>query len=323
VIKFKPLAKTKGQTMKLHQLRRLFAGAMLAISISLLLPVAAKAGEGRGTPGKGAPFTGIYAFGDSLTDTGNFFALTGLPPAPYFEGRVSNGIVWIEYLAQEMELAPETLVNYAYAGATTGRDNENDIPDVIEFPGLQDEIDFFEEDLDGKKADRRALYVVFAGANDFFVSGPSMETIVNGVVNTIDAVQRLHQVGARRIMVVSLPDLGLTPFGRATNPVGLSYISALYNDALDSGLDALEAVGIETIRVDISNVFQDVVANPGDFGFTNVVDAYLATGGDPSGFLFWDMVHPTTHAHYLISEEALRVLRSKFRNVWGTPRNRR
>ena len=34
-----------------------------------------------------AEFSHIYAFGDSLSDIGNAFAKTGIPPAPYFEGR--------------------------------------------------------------------------------------------------------------------------------------------------------------------------------------------------------------------------------------------
>ena len=44
-----------------------------------------------------APFTAIYVFGDSLSDTGNFTALAGtavpglvVPGAPYAPGRASN-----------------------------------------------------------------------------------------------------------------------------------------------------------------------------------------------------------------------------------------
>ena len=294
----------------------------LALAASPSVPLYAFQG-GDGTPGDGAPFTGIYAFGDSLSDTGNFFNLTGLPSPPYFEGRVSNGIVWLEYLAQAMELDSGSVVNYAVAGATTGRENENDIPGFVEFPGLQDELDFFEAHLNGKNADKRALYIVWAGANDVFVSGPSANTIATGVTNTVVAVQRLYQAGARRIMVVNMPDLGLTPFGRLVDPGGLSFFSAVYNVTLDSALDQLAAAGIETIRVDSARVLQDMVANPSEFGFTNVTDAYLPFffGQDASEFLFWDSVHPTTDGHRVIANEALDVLRRKYRHVWGTPRN--
>jgi phospholipase/lecithinase/hemolysin len=45
----------------------------------------------------------LYVFGDSLSDTGNFFSATGglIPPAilGYKEGRFSNGSVAVEQLA--------------------------------------------------------------------------------------------------------------------------------------------------------------------------------------------------------------------------------
>ncbi|KAJ2667887.1 hypothetical protein GGH99_006550, partial [Coemansia sp. RSA 1285] len=43
----------------------------------------------------------LYIFGDSLSDTGRLHTMTfGLvPPEPYWEGRFSNGPLWIEYLA--------------------------------------------------------------------------------------------------------------------------------------------------------------------------------------------------------------------------------
>ena len=36
-------------------------------------------------------------------------------------------------------LDPGSVANYAVDGATAGPDNENDMPGVAEFPGLQDE----------------------------------------------------------------------------------------------------------------------------------------------------------------------------------------
>src|SRR4051794_6489859 len=66
--------------------------------------------------------TGIVSFGDSLTDTGNLYAATGQPPAPYDMGRFSNGPLWVEYLANQLGVAAPTASllggsNYAWAGA--------------------------------------------------------------------------------------------------------------------------------------------------------------------------------------------------------------
>ena len=78
----------------------------------------------------GGRFSEIVVFGDSDSDTGNVYELSGeMQPKspPYFEGRWSNGPVWVEYLAERFDVAapmPSLLggKNYAYAGAKTGVD---------------------------------------------------------------------------------------------------------------------------------------------------------------------------------------------------------
>ncbi|MFB8787365.1 MAG: SGNH/GDSL hydrolase family protein [Potamolinea sp.] len=84
----------------------------------------------------------IYTFGDSLSDVGNVYNLTlalkkvGYPPPPYVNGRFSNGIVWVEYLAKQLKLKPvpfTTLptgvfsspdgVNFAFGGSSSGLNN--------------------------------------------------------------------------------------------------------------------------------------------------------------------------------------------------------
>ena len=43
-----------------------------------------------------SPFTKVVSFGDSLSDQGNYHAATGIPPFPYWQGRVSDGPVWVD-----------------------------------------------------------------------------------------------------------------------------------------------------------------------------------------------------------------------------------
>jgi len=301
---------------------RSIGGALLALSLSLMASASTGAKD-RNQPGDGAPFTAIYAFGDSLSDVGNLFAIAGFPGAPYFEGRFSDGPVWIEYLAEELGVSPGAVFSYAFGGATSGRENNLDIPGVAEFPGLHDELDLFEADLAGKAADPRALYIVWVGANDFFVSTEGPEaTIANAIGNTLSAIGRLHQAGARRIMVANLPDLGLTPLGAMRGAAELSFLTAFYNYHLDNALDYLAANGIDTTRVDAAGLIQDIVAAPADYGLTNATVPFLAGGGDASDFLFWDTLHPTSAGHSLIAMEAMRVLRSDYRHAWATPRKR-
>ena len=60
----------------------------------------------------GAPlYSEMIVFGDSLSDTGNVHTAStaqGLipdPPPPYFDGRLSNGPIWVDRLAERLGIA--------------------------------------------------------------------------------------------------------------------------------------------------------------------------------------------------------------------------
>ena len=123
--------------------------------------------------------------------------------------------------------------------------------------------------------------------------------------NTVQAIQQLWQAGARHIMIVNVPDLGLTPYARSRNIGALvSQLSAAYNQALDSALDNLAGAGISTIRVDAFALLREMVSQPARFGFTNVTDPLIFVGGNADEFLFWDEMHPTTRGHAVVAEES-------------------
>jgi phospholipase/lecithinase/hemolysin len=171
-----------------------------------------------------------------------------------------------------------------------------------------------------------ALFVVWAGANDFLVALETGQTpaalIGNGVGNTVQAIQQLWQSGARHIMVVNVPDLGLTPYALSMNVgAAVTQISAAYDQVLNSALDGLAAAGIPTIRVDAFATLRAMVGEPAQFGFTNVTDPLAYVGGNADEFLFWDGLHPTTTAHAVFAEAAADSLISYFspRQGKGTP----
>lgn len=186
------------------------------LTLSIVLPFQAQASS----------FSNIYAFGDSLTDTGNIFNASGntFPPPPYDNGRFSNGDIWVEYLAQKLNLQiqPSTNLgtNFAFGGATTGVDNT--INPAL--PGLQQEVGIYLNFLSTNKltADPDALYTVWAGANDYlptesessFMPYTEPTTTVNNLAFVIDA---LADAGAKNILVVNLPDLGEIPCTNSTS----------------------------------------------------------------------------------------------------------
>ena len=278
--------------------------AVLAIAIMLLSLATARAGS--------TAFSRIFVFGDSLSDTGNFFGRTGSPPAPYSNGRFSNGPLWVEQAATGLQMTILPGDNYAIAGATTGRYNVNNGTGGMTFPGLQDQLDAYQADHTAAEA-AGALFIVWAGATDFFAalaSGMSPQLLIsNGVYNSALAVVRLKQNGAQHVMVLNVPDLGVTPYARSIGMAEpITQLCAAYNAVLKDTLDTLAANGMSTIRVDAFATLDAMAYHPADFGFTNATQAFLSASGNAEEFLFWDTVHPTTHGHTVLAHEALNSL---------------
>ncbi len=287
-------------------------------TLPLALAIFAPAAEAASLTQSDTHFDGLYVFGDSLSDTGNLFADTGdlFPPFPYFQGRFSNGPVWVEYLAPLLGLTPAQTTNFAYGGATTGSNNTV----VRGFPGLQTEISDF---LTAQpSADPDALYVVWAGANDYL--GDGVTNPAQPVGHLLNAVTSLTTAGAENILVVNLPDLGTIP-GSLGDPIlssSLSTLTIAHNLGLNLALNELgQSLGSEVnlTLFDVNSLLSTVITNPSGFGFSNVTNSCLSElvqcSVDPSQFLFWDALHPTTTGHQIIAESALAALHANRRKT--------
>jgi outer membrane lipase/esterase len=274
----------------------LFCSVVLS---ALLAPAPAAAGK----------FTKLVVFGDSLSDTGAVFAVTQgtVPPSPpYYAGRFSNGPVWAEYLAAALGLPVE---NFAYGGAQTDHGNLFDGLFGIDFPGLSDEIGLFTNQ--SAPVDPDAVYVVWAGANDFRAALSRGQTpdIPGLITNIMNAVGALYLAGARYVVVPNLPDLGLTPEGRASGAGPLvTLLSNTFNAYLE---DALAAHAPTAIRLDVFRLMNQTVNDPSEYGFTNVTTPCLTSVGvcaAPDVYLFWDHIHPTTHGHAVLADKFAKAI---------------
>ena len=142
----------------------------------------------------GADFDELYIFGDSLSDPGNLFDLSGgtIPPLPYFQGRFSNGPVWSDYLAEDLDLSPVRIsevqanplaategINFALAGANSDNSNSNNSnslnpADAPLLPGLTTQINGYQTFVDsiGPSARDNPLHVLWAYGPDDSETGP-------------------------------------------------------------------------------------------------------------------------------------------------------
>jgi outer membrane lipase/esterase len=263
-------------------------------------------------------FSSYFFFGDSLTDNGNTFALTGSPPAPYFNGRVSNGITYAEYLRSGLAAAStaaptvRTNLNFAFAGATAAAGSA--------VPSLAQQIGLFQ--ARGITPASNDLFVLLAGANDVLnaISNPATQNVAGVTSAAITAssavsgaVQSLATLGARNIVVLNLPDISRTArFVTGTGAPAASLAltgSSAFNKDLAGRIAALNLpTGTNVTVVSLEAIFRNILNNPARFGFTNTTQEYLGilqAGGNPgnvNGYIFWDGIHPTTRTHAIFAQ---------------------
>lgn len=267
-----------------------------------------------------ASYSKLVVFGDSLSDVGNANIVTGgqaLPP-PYYQGRASNGPLWVEDLAQSLGvpsarpfLEDGTGTNFAAGSTTTGPMNP---PTPYEQFHMVNVVGMYLNTVSGC-ADPNALYILWSGANDFFTKIDADPThsaasctsyLSTWAGNVSGAVDTLRAAGAVNFLVPNLPPLGSTP-KLNSNPDRVAINAAVgdFNSMLSADLSELQATysGLSIQRLDVYGLFNQVLANPTAYGFDNVTNQAMTTpGADPDRYLFWDYVHPTAAGHALLAQ---------------------
>jgi outer membrane lipase/esterase len=269
--------------------------------------------------------TPIVAFGDSLSDTGNVFALTSglIPPSEfYFNGRFSNGQIWLDRVATALDgnVAPSATggSNFAFGAARTQAS-----PFV---PSLRVQADLFLATLPPAGADPDALYVVAGGGSDIrdaLASSDPVEAVTTSAGQFAAIVDDLAEAGASNILVPSLVNVGRTPEAQQAGPVAVALAGALsriFNRELEAELANIQQTrAVNLIQPDFFSLLEAIVAMPTIFGLSNATDPCLpgdpfelppgiAACGNPDQYVFWDELHPTTVTHALFADAALRAL---------------
>ncbi|HVN36357.1 MAG TPA: SGNH/GDSL hydrolase family protein [Casimicrobiaceae bacterium] len=289
------------------------------------------------------PFEKIVVFGDSLSDPGNLFVLTGqysvrpfapIPSAPYAIGgfHFTDGQTWVEDLSRELRSpsgagpalrVPHLYTNYAFGGARARSGAGSAAPD------LSAQVGRYFTDWAGA-ADARSLYVIWCGANDLrdaveeLAADPSGATSVGtlqaAVGNVAQNIVALWSAGARTFLIPNEPNLAATPALAAQPPqvqAAAAQLSAAYNAGLAQALAGLGAQLPQTtfVRLDVFTLLNSMLAAPKLYGFTNTTQPCLTFGvvvgaicPTPRDYLFWDAIHPTAAVHRVLASMAAGVL---------------
>jgi outer membrane lipase/esterase len=277
-----------------------------------------------------AAYSNVYIFGDSLSDTGNVFtASSGMQPSdpPYFEGRYSNGPLWVEHLAAELghaDAAKPFLLggnNYAWAGAMT---DSNGLADGLLgiSTGLQTQVATF-WGAGHPTASADDLFVIAIGSNDLYgiastypeasEAATRLAAVQQAVGNVMSALNDLIGKGASNFLIANAPNLGLTPAANFANilpaatDVSIQYnallaaaIAGLNNDVNITGFDLF---GLVTTLVD------DATNGSAKFGLPNAFIPCTISGLDTcDASVFFDAMHPTAVVQAMAGEAAVAAL---------------
>lgn len=289
----------------------------------------------------------IVIFGDSLSDAG----YANLTPRPKNKlATYSNGKVWPQYLSEMLlhktitannkfpvisgkgAYSSGTLDGYDFAagGATTYGEGISFAPKYYQSPSLIQQIALYPTE---HSVDPNNLYIIWIGANDLFrtywayrnnplamfFSMFSTGTKAMDVVT--QQILHLHELGAKHILVIGVPNIGLTPLLRK------SIVGQLMYQIIVNHMDALLQRNLHYLPfyvryVDANKILHEVINSNGKqitvakqtFTFNDVKDGaclpekkrktlalYCRYRKNTQHYLFADKVHPTSYGHKLIA----------------------
>lgn len=289
-------------------------------------------------------FKSIVVFGGSVSDPGNFFALTGIsnrppydelddflvPTGPYSKGghHFSNGATWIEQLGKSLGLNRN--VNPAFRGSSphatnyaVGGARSTDVDPTVDMP--EQVAAFLSEH--GNVAQSDALYVIDFGGNDvrdallLLAAGDiagAQQLIQNALDSIAFHVNLLGDAGAAKFLFVNVADIGAIPSIRLLDAQlpGAAQAATTLTVAFNSGLAQIinSFPADDVALLDVFQTVAQLMANPSAFGLIEVEDPCITPNlppfscKKPDQYLFWDGIHPTKAVHQIFAEQAADAL---------------
>jgi outer membrane lipase/esterase len=261
-----------------------------------------------------AQFSGVFTFGDSLSDAGQYGARFTTNP----------GLTASMYVGQSFGFASTPSFqggnDYAQGGARVNAP-QTGLPPGTPNLSIAQQVSTF---LAKGPLDPNALYQIQGGGNDLLTLGGQylqgqitqaklQEGLAQAALDLAAQVGKLNAAGAQYVVLQNLGDAGKTPYAISLNQqAAFSQLAGLFNSTLNA---AVSGAGLRVIQFDEFKFQNEIVANPTLYGFVNVTQQVCTTQSSlqctpatlktPDGNLTWfwaDMVHPTTGTALILAQ---------------------
>ena len=278
----------------------------------------------------------MIVFGDSLSDNGNKYASYRIPLSPpYWHGRYTNGPVWIENLAYQLQLIEDPQANPDYPRHESFKDYafgnsvilkkfvQKDTPTL----SLRSQVEQYLKT--SNEYPDLTLFVIFEGANDLVFP----ECLANPFQCTQDMVEEemsvihlLHHQGARHFLIPLMPNLSLTPaLANSMPPHQKKEIAQLvkyFNNELVIALEQFHEAHVHTqfITIDtglflhsIKSEFSQPFSTP-CYDNKNIYDKVAGNICDEDqqdDYVFWDTMHPTRKINHLFASKIFETIQKQ------------
>jgi len=291
-----------------------------------------------------AAFTSLYIFGDGVSTT-TTNSVAGFEP--YYGLRHCNGRVWVELLAQQLNLTN----NYWYSTNSSNQVSYTNLSaSSTNWSYSSNNWSYYGDDSPSLVANVRAfaappnasnaLFVVWVNDADFVddignIYYPSATNITlwtnainQSLTNHWTAITNLYFAkGVRTLVMPNAVDITEVPdYDNISPPANKSFIRQMvinFNTAFTTMLSnaPISCPGLKIYEPDFFTLLDNILANPAVYGVTNAlnsghsIDALSdpllsdkSVNGPGTNYIFWDSDDPTAKVHAIMAGTAKQLI---------------
>ncbi|KAF5725616.1 hypothetical protein HS088_TW23G00341 [Tripterygium wilfordii] len=206
----------------------------------------------------------------------------------------------------------------------------------VTLPDLEEQLGSNSNNISRESLPNNYLFILGTGGNDYSfnyfmrknTSTASLQAFTDNLMKSLsNQIQKLYNLGARKLVLMSINPIGCSPMVLTDPPgclEGLNEAAQLFNAQLQSLVDVLkpQMPGSNLVFVNSYEIIREIIRNPASRGFKDASNACCEIGSvseggsgilckrggdaceDRTSHVFFDGLHPTEAVNVEIADKA-------------------